>query len=43
MEMKALTKLMMEHKKAVRLLAEVVAMLGKLAKTQEVLCSFVTH
>lgn len=55
MGIKALTKLLMGHNKAVRLLAmwqqwlcwlcrlccEVVAMVGKLAKTQEMLCSFV--
>lgn len=42
MGIKALTKLLMGHKKAVRLLAEVVAVVGKLTKTPEVLCSFVT-
>lgn len=52
MGIKALIELLTGHKKAVRLLAmwqqwpcwlccEAVAMVGKLAKTQEVLCSFV--
>lgn len=42
MGIKALTKLLMGHKKALGLLAEVVAIVGKLTRTWEVLCSSVT-
>lgn len=41
MGIKALTKLLVGHKKAVSLLAEVVAIVGRLTKTRELLCSFV--